>query len=96
MTSVTLEQARIMATQELEHLKSMVLTWKASYEGMADDEGDNDFLVLEFVQEIEEYMVPFVQRMHVTDQLTDQQVSDFLDFCYRQASDLRASFNKEG
>ena len=96
MQDVTLEQARIMATQELEHLKSMVLTWKASYQSVADDDGDNDFLVLEFVQEIEEYMVPFVRRMHMLDQLTDAQVSDFLDFCYMQAKDLRSSFKKEG
>ncbi|WP_445893343.1 hypothetical protein [Desulfosoma sp.] len=90
MQDALLEQARIQAAQELERLKSMVLTWKASYVDMADGDGTDDHLVWEFVQEIEEYMGPFVRRMHMTQQLDDDQVSAFWDFCYGQVKDLRS------
>ncbi len=95
MNDAILEQARIYAAQELERLKSMVLTWKASYLDMADGDGHDDFLVLEFAHEIEEYMAPFVRRMHVTQQLDDDQVSAFWDFCYGQVKDLRSSLSTQ-
>ena len=95
MHETMLEQARIHAAQELERLKSMVLTWKASYLDMADGDGHDDFLVVEFAHEIEEYMGPFVRRMHVTQQLDDDQVSAFWDFCYGQVKDLRSSLSMQ-
>ncbi len=90
MHDAMLEQARIYAAQELERLKSMVLTWKASYVDMADGDGSDEFLVWEFVHEIEEYMGPFVRRMHMTQQVDDDQVNAFWDFCYNQVKDLRS------
>lgn len=90
------EQDRRIAAVELGKLKNMVLTWKASYIGIAEDGGGGEFLAFELLEEIEQYVYPFVRRMKVCRQITETQASEFLNFCYAQVQDLKAFLQEEG
>jgi len=76
--------------QELEILTNMVQGWKDGYFREVPSEGGEDYLFLckDFMLEIEEYVYPYLRRMRETDHLDHQQVSEFLDFCYRQVGEL--------
>jgi hypothetical protein len=75
--------------QELKALEAMVLNWKKSYLEFATPEGNNDFLVEEFQEEISAYMSPYLRRLFQCEHLTQQEAGEFLDSCYRQVDDLR-------
>jgi hypothetical protein len=76
--------------QELEALQAMVLNWKRNYLEYATPDGNNDFLVEEFQEEISTYMSPYLRRLYQCELLTQQQAEEFLNACYRQVDDLRA------
>ena len=46
---------------EIKPFKQMVKNWKASYLSQVDDAGDNEYLVKDFLEEIEESILPFVE-----------------------------------
>jgi len=75
--------------QELEALEAMVLNWKRNYLECATPDGNNDFLVEEFQEEITTYMSPYLRRLFQCEHLTQAQASEFLDSCYSQVDDLR-------
>ncbi|MEW6386666.1 MAG: hypothetical protein AB1491_04020 [Thermodesulfobacteriota bacterium] len=75
--------------QELDTLEQMVLNWKANYLGFATPEGNNDFLVEEFQEEITTYMSPYLRRLFQCEYLTAQEAEQFLNQCYDQVDDLR-------
>jgi hypothetical protein len=75
--------------QELEALEKMVLNWKANYLSFATPEGNNDFLVEEFQEEITTYMSPYLRRLFQCEYLTTQEAEEFLNHLYDQVDDLR-------
>jgi hypothetical protein len=75
--------------KELDDLEMMVLNWKRTYLGDATPEGNNDFLVEEFQEEITTYMSPYLRRLFQCNHLTQQEAGEFLDSCYSQVDDLR-------
>lgn len=75
--------------QELEALEAMVLNWKRNYLGYATPDGNNDFLVEEFQEEITTYMSPYLRRLFQCEYLTEAQAAEFLDSCYSQVDDLQ-------
>lgn len=77
--------------KELETLKGMVLTWKESYLGWAPPDGGGEFLVKDLYEEIEEYVYPYVRRMFQCDYLSQSEVKEFMEFCYKEVEDLRDS-----
>ena len=76
--------------QELEALEVMVLNWKRSYLEHATPDGNNDFLVEEFHEEITTYMSPYLRRLYQCEHLTQPEAEEFLNACYSQVDDLRA------
>jgi hypothetical protein len=46
---------------EIKPFKQMVKNWKASYLSQVDGAGDNEYLVKDFLEEIEESILPFVE-----------------------------------
>lgn len=72
----------------------MVLTWKKQYLEWATPDGGNDFLVGEFVEEIDTYVLPYVRRMNQVDHITLSEAKEFLNFCYGQVDDLRGSIKE--
>ena len=51
---------------EIKPFKQMVKNWKASYLSQVDGAGDNEYLVKDFLEEIEENILQFeIGRAHV-------------------------------
>ena len=49
----------------------MVRNWKSNYLEYATPEGNNDFLLEEFQEEITTYMSPYLRRLYQCEYLTD-------------------------
>jgi outer membrane protease len=75
--------------KELETLKGMVLNWKRGFLGWASSEGDNEYVIHEFSDEIQQQVYPYVRRMCETGYLTESEAKEFMNFCYSQVEDLR-------
>lgn len=75
--------------QELNALEEMTLNWKRNYLEHATPEGNNDFLVEEFQEEITSYISPYLRRLFECEYLTEMEAAEFRDSCYRQVDDLR-------
>jgi hypothetical protein len=76
---------------ELEAVKGMVLTWKKNYLREATSQGDDDFLADDLREEIETYIVPYLRRICQCNYIEPHEADEFLDFCFGQVEDLRAS-----
>jgi hypothetical protein len=75
--------------KELETLKAMVIRWKKSYLGWVPDDGEGDYLLEEFRDEISTHVSPFVNRLFQNDHLTWSEAQEFLDYCYSQVEEVR-------
>ncbi|MFB3917542.1 MAG: hypothetical protein ACE14M_12485 [Terriglobales bacterium] len=75
--------------REVEVLKGMVLAWRQSYARAAPPDGESDYLVSDFLEEIEMHVYPYTRRLCECSYLTSAEASDFLEFCYTQAAELR-------
>ena len=47
--------------KDIKPFKQMVKNWKASYLSLVDGAGGNEYLVKDFWEEIEEYLLPHVE-----------------------------------
>lgn len=74
---------------ELEVLKQMMQNWKRGFLLWASPDGDNDHVLLEFTEEIQEQIYPYVTRLLQTEHLNDAEAREFMDYCYSQVEDLR-------
>jgi hypothetical protein len=75
--------------QELEVLKQMMHNWQRGFLSWASPDGDNDHVLLEFSEEIQEQVYPYVTRLREAEHLTDAEAQEFMDYCYTQVEDLR-------
>ena len=75
--------------QELEVLKQMMQNWKRGFLSWASPDGDNDHVLLEFSEEIQEQVYPYVTRLRETENLSDVEAKEFMDYCHSQVEDLR-------
>ncbi len=80
--------------QELEVLKQMMHNWKTGYLSWASPDGDNEHALLEFTEEIQEQVYPYVTRLRETQHLSDAEAKEFMDYCYSQVEDLRNHFSE--
>lgn len=80
--------------RELDTLKGMVLSWKKSYLQEAPPGGEGEYLVIEFLEEIEIHVYPYTKRLYECNYLSQAEADQFLDFCYAQVEDLRQSLLK--
>ena len=75
--------------QELEVLKQMMNNWKRGFLLWASPDGDNQHVLVEFTEEIQEQIYPYVTRLLQTEHLNDAEAREFMDYCYSQVDDLR-------
>jgi hypothetical protein len=75
--------------QELEVLKQMMQNWKRGYLSWASPDGDNQHVLLEFSEEIQEQVYPYVNRLREAEHLDESEAKEFMDYCYSQVKDLR-------
>ena len=80
--------------KELEALEMMLYNWKRSYLRDATPDGNNDFLVEEFQEEISVYMGPYLRRLCQCEHLTAQEAEEFFNFCDCQVEDLRTQIRE--
>ncbi len=77
------------AQKEVAALQAMVLSWKKSYVEQAKTGEEWEFLVEEFLEEIDTHVYPYARRLFECNYLNDSEAKSLLDFCYGQAEDLR-------
>ena len=75
--------------QELHAMEMMVCNWKGVYLRDATPDGNNDFLVEDFEEEITIYMAPYLRRLVQCDHITAERAEEFRNFCHSQVEDLR-------
>jgi len=75
--------------EELDGLKQMMHNWKRGFLGWASPDGDNDHVLLEFTEEIQQQVYPYVTRLRETEHLNDAEAREFMDYCYSQVEELR-------
>ena len=82
--------------QELEVLKQMMQNWKRGFLSWASPEGDNQHVLLEFTEEIQDHVYPYVTRLRQTEYLNDAEAREFMDYCHSQVEDLRDQLRQVG
>ena len=81
---------------ELDALKGMLHNWKTGFMSWASPDGDNDYVLLEFTEEIQQHMYPYVTRLRETEHLSDGEAKEFMDYCFSQVEDLRDQLREVG
>ena len=80
--------------KELDTLKQMLNNWKRGFLTWASPDGDNEYVLLEFQEEIQKQVYPYVTRLLEAEHLTQSEAKEFMDYCYSQVEDLRDQLNK--
>jgi hypothetical protein len=80
--------------KELDVLKLMLENWKTGFLSWASPDGDNDYVLLEFTEEIQLQLYPYVTRLRETEHLSDAEAKEFMDYCFSQVEDLRDQLRK--
>ena len=75
--------------QELDVLKQMMNNWKRGFLAWASPDGDNQHVLLEFTEEIQQQVYPYLTRLRETEYLSDVEAKEFMDYCHGQVEDLR-------
>jgi hypothetical protein len=80
--------------KELDALKGMLQNWKTGFLSWASPDGDNDYVLLEFTEEIQTNIYPYVRRLFETNHLSASEAKEFMVYCYGQVEDLRAQLGE--
>jgi hypothetical protein len=80
--------------KELDTLKGMLNNWKKGFLSWASPDGDNEYVLLEFQEEIQQQLYPYVNRLLEAQHLSQSEAREFMDYCYNQVEDLRDQLSK--
>ena len=80
--------------KELDTLKQMLDNWKRGFLSWASPDGDNEYVLREFREEIDSQLFPYVTRLLQNEHLSQFEAKEFMDYCYSQVEDLRDQLNK--
>jgi hypothetical protein len=80
--------------KELDTLKGMLNNWKRGFLTWASPDGDNESVLLEFTEEIQQQLYPYITRLLEAEHLSHSEATEFMDYCYRQVEDLRDQLDK--
>ncbi len=81
-------------SEELDVLRSMLNNWKTGFLSWASPDGDNDHVLLEFTEEIQTHIYPYIRRLFDTDNLNEAEAREFMSYCFSQVEDLRVQLSK--
>ena len=74
---------------ETDDLHKMIQNWKKSWLGFYSSDGINEWIMEEFMEEVEIYLVPYVGRLKDTDYLTEIECEGFYDRLSGEIQDMR-------
>ena len=80
--------------KELDTLKGMLNNWKRGFLSWASPDGDNEYVLQEFTEEIQQQLYPYVNRLLEAQHLSQSEAREFMDYCYNQVEDLRDQLSK--
>ena len=80
--------------EEVHALKGMLDNWKSGFLSWASPDGDNDHVLLEFSEEIQMHIYPYVRRLFETNHLSEAEAKEFMTYCFSQVEDLRFQLSK--
>jgi hypothetical protein len=80
--------------EELDTLKGMLNNWKRGFLTWASPDGDNEYVLLEFKEEIDSQLYPYVTRLLEAQHLSQSEAQEFMHYCYGQVEDLRDQLDK--
>ncbi len=75
--------------KELDVLRGMLNNWKTGFLTWASPDGENDYVLLEFREEIQTNIYPYIRRLWENSYLTESEAKEFMVYCYGQIEDLR-------
>jgi len=76
-------------SKELDALRGMLHNWKTGFLSWASPDGDNDHVILEFTEEIQMNLYPYVRRLFETNHISASEAKEFMIYCYGQVEELR-------
>jgi hypothetical protein len=79
--------------KELDVLKGMLNNWKTGFLTWASPDGDNEHVLLEFSEEIQTNIYPYVRRLFQTNYIDESEAKEFMRYCYGQVEDLRCQLS---
>lgn len=84
--------------REIEDVKNMVCEWKNSYVRIVREVGPYDMAVSEFWGEIEEFVMPWLNRMWTIGFVTDEELEEIMNYFRSLVIELEDEINslKEG
>ena len=82
--------------EELDALKGMLHNWKTGFMSWASPDGDNDHVLMEFTEEIQMNLYPYVRRLFETSNLSQSEANEFMTYCYGQVEELRHQLREVG
>lgn len=80
--------------KELDTLRGMLNNWKTGFLSWASPDGDNDYVLLEFAEEIKMNLYPYVKRLFETNHLSEFEAKEFMNDCFGQIEDLRTQLRE--
>jgi len=75
--------------KELDTLMNMVRNWKKNYAGWVTPNGENEYVIKEFLDEIDMHINPYMQRLYACEYITQSESNEFMNECYGHVNELR-------
>jgi len=80
--------------KELDTLKGMLENWKRGFLSWASPDGENEYVLQEFNEDIQKHVFPYVTRLLEAEHLSHSEATEFMDYCYNQVEDLNNQLDK--
>lgn len=80
--------------KEVNDLKQIAQNWYTGYKTWIHPDGPNEYVYEEFTEELQMVMLPYIQRLYLTEYLTKPEARELADFVFGQVERLR-EYGKE-
>ena len=81
--------------KEVNYLKQMIRNWRKAFSTWVEPHTDNSYAVVEFIEDIQMHMYPYLSRLEKTKYMTVQEVGEFWEYCFSQVQDLQKEIDRE-
>ena len=78
-----------LVRKEVETLKLMMSNWRRGFKTWHEPGVSNDYILLEFHEEITDQLHPYVSKLLHSEHLTNQEATELMDHCYGEIAVLK-------